>query len=80
MLTSDFPLIDFRLHLSGIPWEDSPSTGINPLVSDAIVLSYVSNNGQFYADTVEDYNNYDGTTNCDHFGVCSGNSDIVRKR
>jgi len=62
--------------LSGIPWEDSPSTGINPLVSDAIVLSYVSNNGQFYADTVEDYNNYDDTTNCDHFGVCSGNQNI----
>jgi hypothetical protein len=62
--------------LSGIPWEDSPSTGINPLVSDAIVLSYVSNNGQFYADTVEDYNNYDDTTNYDHFGVCSGNQNI----
>ena len=39
-------------------------------------ISYVSNNGQFYADTVEDYNNYDDTTNCDHFGVCSGNTDI----
>jgi len=41
-----------------------------------VETSYVSNNGQFYADTVEDYNNYDDTTNCDHFGVCSGNSDI----
>jgi len=40
------------------------------------IISYVSDNGQFYADTVEDYNNYDDTTNCDHFGVCSGNQNI----
>jgi hypothetical protein len=63
VLTSDFPLIDFRLHLSGIPWEDPPSTGSNPLVADAVVLSYVSNY-QFQADTVEDYNNYDQKNNC----------------
>ena len=40
------------------------------------IISYVSDNGQFYADTVSDYNNYDDTTNCDHFGVCSGNQNI----
>ncbi|MDT7901409.1 MAG: hypothetical protein RRE78_05860, partial [Acidianus sp.] len=41
-----------------------------------VETSYVSNNGQFYANTVEDYNNYDDATNCDHFGVCSGNKNI----
>ena len=43
-------------YFSGIPWEDSPSTGRNPKVSDAIVLSYVSYNNQFTVDTVSYYN------------------------
>jgi len=52
-------------YFSGIPWEDTPKgnfLGTNPLVSAAVVLSYVSNN-QFYADTVSDYNTNDSTTN-----------------
>jgi len=64
-------------YFSGIPWEDSPSTGINPLVSDAIVLSYVSYNNQFYADTVNNYNSYDYATNCDYSTQqCAGNTNI----
>ena len=43
-------------YFSGIPWEDSPNTGINPKVSDAIVLSYVTDNNQFTVDTVSYYN------------------------
>jgi hypothetical protein len=46
-------------YFSGIPWEDSNNTGGNPTVSDAIVLSYVTDNNQFTVDTVNDYNNYD---------------------
>jgi len=61
--------------LSGIPWEDSNSTGGNPTVADAVVLSYVSNNSQFYADTVNDYNNFDSLTGYASSSMC-GNSDI----
>ena len=64
---------------SGIPWEDSPSTGGNPTVTDAVVLSYVSNN-QFTANTVSYYNNYDSTHNkrCVSRGGCPpiGNQNI----
>ena len=52
-------------YFSGIPWEDSPSTGINPRVADAVVLSYVSynNNGPFPAYTISYYNGYDSKHN-----------------
>ncbi|MFP3317480.1 MAG: hypothetical protein RXN79_03710, partial [Candidatus Nanopusillus sp.] len=53
-------------YFSGIPWEDPTNgnlLGTNPLVSAAVVLSYVSYNNQFYADTVNDYNSNDSTTN-----------------
>ena len=64
---------------SRIPWEDSPSTGGNPEVSDAVVLSYVTNN-QFTANTVSYYNNYDSTHNkrCASKGGCPtiGNQNI----
>ena len=52
-------------YFSGIPWEDSESTGGNPLVADAVVLSYVSysGNGPFPADTVSDYNGDDSAYN-----------------
>ena len=57
-------------YFSGIPWEDpqppaSPFKGTGPLVADAVVLSYVSynGNGPFSADTVEDYNGDDSTDN-----------------
>jgi len=50
-------------YFSGIPWEDSNNTGGNPTVADAVVLSYVSNNSQFYADTVSDYNGNDSGGN-----------------
>jgi hypothetical protein len=60
---------------SGIPWEDSNSTGGNPTVADAVVLSYVSNNSQFYADTISDYNNDDSLMGCTSANTC-GNSDI----
>lgn len=67
-------------YFSGIPWEDSPPTGQYPTVADAVVLSYVSyNNGQFPADTVEGYNNYDFTTHCySNYGggTCLGNPNI----
>ncbi|MFP3132229.1 MAG: hypothetical protein RXQ77_02725 [Candidatus Nanopusillus sp.] len=53
-------------YFSGIPWEDpqsAPSSnfliGYTPDVSDAVVLSYVSYNNQFTADTVIDYNHLD---------------------
>jgi len=66
-------------YFSGIPWEDSPSTGINPEVADAVVLSYVTNN-QFTANTVSYYNNYDSTHNkrCASRGGCPtiGNQNI----
>ena len=62
-------------YFSGIPWLDSPTTGNNPTVADAVVLSYVSNNSQFYADTVSDYNNDDSTTYCGS-GICVGNQNI----
>ena len=73
------------VYFSGIPWEDPNSTGnlltgINPLVSDAVVLSYVSYNNQFTVDTVSDYNNYDSTKNkiCFPRGGCRiiGNQNI----
>ena len=61
-------------YFSGIPWEDSL------YVADAIVLSYVTDNGQFYADTVNNYNNNDSINNqgCDPEGVCYnvGNQNI----
>jgi len=64
---------------SGILWEDSPSTGGNPTVADAVVLSYVTNN-QFTANTVNNYNNYDSTHNkrCASRGGCPtiGNQNI----
>ena len=52
-------------YFSGVPCEDSESTGLNPAFADAVVLSYVSysGNGPFYADTIHDYNNYDSTYN-----------------
>jgi len=52
-------------YFSGIPWEDPPSTGTNPEVSDAVVLSYVSysGNGPFLADTINYYNSQDSKTN-----------------
>jgi hypothetical protein len=55
------------VYFSGIPWEDTPDNGINPLVSAAVVLSYVSYNNQFQADTVSYYNYNDSKTN----KVCS---------
>jgi len=65
---------------SGIPWEDSNSTGGNPTVADAVVLSYVSNDSQFSANTVSNYNNYDSTHNkrCASRGGCPtiGNQNI----
>jgi hypothetical protein len=60
---------------SGIPWEDSNSTGGNPTVADAVVLSYVSNDSQFSANTVSNYNNYDSLMGCTSANMC-GNSDI----
>ncbi|MEJ2778608.1 hypothetical protein [Stygiolobus sp. RP850M] len=60
---------------SRIPWEDSNSTGGNPTVADAVVLSYVSNNSQFSANTVSNYNNYDSLMGCTSANMC-GNSDI----
>lgn len=52
-------------YFSGIPWEDPPTTGTNPEVSDAVVLSYVSynGNGPFPADTINYYNSQDSKTN-----------------
>ncbi|EOD42697.1 hypothetical protein Nst1_036 [Candidatus Nanobsidianus stetteri] len=72
------------VYFSGIPWEDSPGNGITsstPEVADAVVLSYVSYNNQFYADTVQDYNADDSISNqeCDPTsGECYtiGNQDI----
>ena len=65
---------------SGIPWEDSNSTGGNPTVADAVVLSYVSNDSQFSVNTVSNYNNYDSTHNkrCVSRGGCPtiGNQNI----
>jgi hypothetical protein len=46
-------------YFSGIPWEDSPSTGGNPVFADAVVLSYVAYNNNFQANTVNDYNDLD---------------------
>jgi len=67
-------------YFSGIPWEDSPSTDVNPKVADAIVLSYVTDNNQFTVDTVSYYNNYDSTNNqvCGPRGGCvhAGNGNI----
>jgi len=67
-------------YFSGIPWEDSPSIGVNPKVADAIVLSYVTDNNQFTVDTVNYYNNYDSTNNqvCSFKGECYkiGNQNI----
>jgi serine/threonine protein kinase len=65
--------------LSGIPREDSISTGVNPYVADAIVLSYVTDNNQFTVDTVSDYNNYDYTMNCGPSGICLGNQKYRNK-
>ncbi|MFP3283978.1 MAG: hypothetical protein RXO65_00815, partial [Candidatus Nanopusillus acidilobi] len=66
-------------YFSGIPWEDTPGTVTTPYVSAAVVLSYVSYNNQFQADTVNDYNNNDSITNeyC-AFGRCThiGNKNI----
>ncbi|WP_231434216.1 hypothetical protein [Candidatus Nanopusillus massiliensis] len=53
-------------YFSGIPWEDTPGTVTTPYVLTAVVLSYVSYNNQFQADTVNDYNYKDSTTNCIH--------------
>jgi len=64
-------------YFSGIPWEDSPSTGSNPKVADAIVLSYVNYNNQFTIDTISDYNNYDSTTN--RVYVSGGDSNVGNK-
>jgi hypothetical protein len=68
------------VYFSGAPWEDSQSTGVNPRVADAVVLSYVSYNSNFYANTINDYNNYDSTTNkvCVPRGGCPiiGNKNI----
>ena len=50
-------------YFSGIPWEDPRINGVEPYVADAIVLSYVTYNNQFTVDTVNNYNNYDLTTN-----------------
>jgi hypothetical protein len=50
-------------YFSGIPWEDSKNNWGTPYVSAAVVLSYVSYNNQFNADTVNNYNNYDFETN-----------------
>ena len=36
--------INTFVYFSGIPWEDSPSTGRNPLVSDAVDIGYVFGN------------------------------------
>jgi|GEM_PF-543413 len=67
-------------YFSGIPWEDSPSTGINPKVADAVVLSYISYNNQFTIDTISYYNGYDSTNNqvCGAGGTYSnvGNQNI----
>jgi hypothetical protein len=62
--------------LSGIARKYSTSTGVNPYVADAIVLSYVTNNNQFTVDTVSNYNNYDYTMNRDPGGMCLGNQNI----
>ncbi|MFP3131991.1 MAG: hypothetical protein RXQ77_01465 [Candidatus Nanopusillus sp.] len=47
-------------YFSGIPWEDSTD------VSDAVVLSYVTDNNQFTIDTVKSYNalNQENNTVC----------------
>jgi hypothetical protein len=53
-------------YFSGIPWEDSPSNSlVYPKFADAIVLSYVSYNSNFYANTVNYYNNIDSGSNSD---------------
>ena len=49
------------VYFSGVPCEDPVGTGGNPLVADAVVLSYVGYNSQFYADTISDYNNNDSS-------------------
>jgi hypothetical protein len=48
------------VYFSGIPWED-PSP--NNFVSDAVVLSYVTDNNQLTVDTVNDYNNINFNSN-----------------
>jgi len=70
-------------YFSGIPWEDpqphaSPFKGTGPLVADAVVLSYVSYNSNFYADTIQDYNNYDNSNIQTYCGIggCLGNNNI----
>ncbi|MFP3167457.1 MAG: hypothetical protein RXQ68_03480, partial [Candidatus Nanopusillus sp.] len=51
-------------YFSGIPGEDPPSTGDNPAVADAVVLSYVTyNSGSFSANTVVNYNTVDAENN-----------------
>jgi hypothetical protein len=48
------------VYFSGIPWED-PSP--NNFVSDAVVLSYVTDNSNLEIDTVSDYNNNNFNSN-----------------
>jgi hypothetical protein len=66
-------------YFSGIPWEDSPSNSIissNSKVSDAVVLSYVTDN-QFTTNTVNNYNDYDYSIDCNpRTGTCVGNQNI----